>query len=211
MSVISRHLKYIYLACDHNNVRHGKDIEFENGKYQQSGTIIQEEHRSKYKQYNNTSKITSLSSDDISIKSTAYGSATGFGKYGRLDGQRNRATSLRPLTLDDACTFAFTVFCSGIATAYGKWYVSRRKFNNANITESQYHTNHLPIQTIHLNRPRLQAITPAVIAKIQNLLRSGTPVESIALLVKQMENVIISHSQIRKIKDNMISEEILEL
>jgi hypothetical protein len=58
MSVISRRLKHIYLACDHNNVRHGKDIEFENSKYQQSGTIIQQEHHSKYKQYNNTSKIT---------------------------------------------------------------------------------------------------------------------------------------------------------
>jgi len=133
-------------------------------------------------------------------------------KYGRSDGQRNKATSVRPLTIDEACTFAFTVFCSAATNSYGKWYLSRRSSPNSalNNSDCQFHMNHLPIPSDHLNRPRLGSITPAALAKIKNQLASGATIESIVLSMKQNDRIIITDSQIRKIKDDMIYDEIIK-
>jgi len=177
------------LACPHYRVHRkskNKEITFEEGKLQASGTIEEKEHQSSSRKGKSRSSTLKLANNTKNVP---------------MNKKNIRTSTKSPSSLEKACSFQIIIFCSSES---GKWYIAKHCSTWLQSRSSSYHTNHMPLNKTDMTVQK-RLLDDSTIEKINILIGSGASNNSIVSAIKLEFNISITVGQVKRFREDRVN------
>ena len=172
----------VYICCIRHRITRATMRNFNEDSVQQPGTYIQQVHGSKsVKGYSRAATKKHVADDGDTIPNSSFARSS----------NRSKCSTPRPLTKEDVCPFAVSVFCH---SSDQKWYLScgTKKFKC-----HLHHEGHIRVCPIHLSS-KLNHIPDDIDQFIINHLHERVAPAVIVSLVQQTYNTTLNEGDLYK-------------